>query len=67
MGVSHLLPQSNDNGRAVFSRILALTFLDGVMAEDGGIFEQTQSMLGSGAKKEFHLCDEELLIRHHHK
>jgi phenylpropionate dioxygenase-like ring-hydroxylating dioxygenase large terminal subunit len=43
------------------------TFLDGVMAEDGGIFEQTQSMLGSGAKKEFHLCDEELLIRHHHK
>jgi phenylpropionate dioxygenase-like ring-hydroxylating dioxygenase large terminal subunit len=43
------------------------TFLDGVMAEDGGIFEATQSMLASGAKKELHLSDEELLIRHHHK
>lgn len=43
------------------------TFLDGVLAEDGGIFEATQSMLASGAKKEFHLSDEELLIRHHHK
>ncbi|MFT4581997.1 MAG: phenylpropionate dioxygenase-like ring-hydroxylating dioxygenase large terminal subunit [Gammaproteobacteria bacterium] len=43
------------------------TFLDGVMAEDGGIFEKTQSMLASGAKKEFYLCDEELLIRHNFK
>ncbi len=43
------------------------TFLDGVMAEDGGIFEATQSMLASGAKTEFYLSDEELLIRHHHK
>ncbi len=41
------------------------TFLDGVMAEDGGIFEKTQSMLGSGAKKELIIGDEELLIRHH--
>ena len=41
------------------------TFLDGVMAEDGGIFEKTQSMLGSGAKKQLILGDEELLIRHH--
>ena len=43
------------------------TFLDGVMAEDGGIFEKTQSMLASGAKKEFYLSDEELLIRHNFK
>ena len=41
------------------------TFLDGVMAEDGGIFEKTQSMLGSGAKTELIIGDEELLIRHH--
>ena len=43
------------------------TFLDGVMAEDGGIFEKSQTMLASGAKKEINLSDEELLIRHHHK
>lgn len=42
------------------------TFLDGVMAEDGGIFEKTQTMLGSGAKQQLFLSDEELLIRHHH-
>ena len=41
------------------------TFLDGVMVEDGGTFEQTQTMLASGAKKEVILGDEELLIRHH--
>ncbi len=43
------------------------TFLDGVMAEDGGIFEKSQTMLASGAKKEINFSDEELLIRHHHK
>ncbi len=39
----------------------------GVLVEDGGTFEKTQSMLASGAKKEVILGDEELLIRHHHK
>ena len=43
------------------------TFVDGVLVEDGGTFEKTQSMLASGAKKEVILGDEELLIRHHHK
>ena len=43
------------------------TFVDGVLVEDGGTFEKTQSMLASGAKKEVMLGDEELLIRHHHK
>ena len=43
------------------------TFVDGVMAEDGGIFEKSQTMLASGAKKEIMLGDEELLIRHHHR
>lgn len=35
--------------------------------EDGTTLEKTQSMLASGAKKEIHLQDEELLIRQHHK
>ena len=43
------------------------TFVDGVMAEDGGIFEKSQTMLASGAKNEIVLGDEELLIRHHHR
>ncbi len=43
------------------------TFVDGVLVEDGGTFEKTQSMLASGAKKQVILGDEELLIRHHHK
>ena len=43
------------------------TFVDGVLVEDGGTFEKTQSMLASGAKKHVILGDEELLIRHHHK
>ena len=43
------------------------TFVDGVMAEDGGIFEKSQTMLASGAKNEIILGDEELLIRHHHR
>lgn len=43
------------------------TFVDGVLVEDGGTFEKTQSMLDSGAKKEVILGDEELLIRHHHR
>jgi hypothetical protein len=43
------------------------TFVDGVLVEDGGMFEKIQSMLASGAKKEIIVGDEELLIRHHHK
>lgn len=38
---------------------------DGLM-EDGRTLEETQAMLGSGAKQEFVLQDEELLVRHSH-
>ena len=37
-----------------------------VILEDGRILEETQAMLGSGAKQSFVLHDEELLIRHSH-
>jgi phenylpropionate dioxygenase-like ring-hydroxylating dioxygenase large terminal subunit len=37
-----------------------------VILEDGRTFEETQSVLSSGAKKEFHLHDEEILVRHSH-
>jgi phenylpropionate dioxygenase-like ring-hydroxylating dioxygenase large terminal subunit len=37
-----------------------------IIMEDGRTFEETQSMLSSGAKKEFYLHDEEILIRHSH-
>ena len=42
------------------------TFVDGVLVEDGGKFEKTQSTLASGAKEEGMLADEEVLIRHHY-
>ena len=37
-----------------------------IILEDGRTFEETQTMLSSGAKKEFHLQDEEILVRHSH-
>ena len=37
------------------------------LLEDASTLERTQAMLGSGAKKEIVLQDEELLIRQHHK
>lgn len=37
-----------------------------IILEDGRTFEETQSVLSSGAKKEFHLHDEEILVRHSH-
>lgn len=37
-----------------------------VILEDGRTFEETQSVLSSGAKKEFYLHDEEILVRHSH-
>lgn len=60
-------PKANTLAEKFSQEYSRSTFLDGVMAEDGGIFEKTQSMLASGAKTEFYLSDEELLIRHHHK
>ncbi len=37
-----------------------------IILEDGRTFEETQSVLASGAKKTFVLHDEELLVRHSH-
>lgn len=37
-----------------------------IILEDGKTLEETQSMLASGAKREFPLQDEEVLIRHGH-
>ena len=45
-----------------YSRVL---FRD-IILEDARTLEETQSMLSSGAKKEFYLHDEELLVRHSH-
>lgn len=38
-----------------------------VILEDGRTFEESQSVLSSGAKKEFYLHDEEILVRHSHR
>lgn len=37
-----------------------------IILEDGKTLEETQSMLASGAKREFPLQDEEILVRHSH-
>ncbi len=37
-----------------------------IILEDGRTLEETQAMLSSGAKKEFYLQDEEILVRHSH-
>lgn len=37
-----------------------------IILEDGRTFEETQSVLSSGAKQDFYLHDEEILIRHSH-
>ena len=38
-----------------------------VILEDGRTCEELQSVLSSGAKKEFYLHDEEILVRHSHR
>jgi len=38
-----------------------------IILEDGRTLEETQAMLGSGAKKELVLQDEEILIRQSHR
>lgn len=38
-----------------------------IILEDGRTLEETQRMLGSGAKKGFYLQDEEILVRHSHR
>jgi hypothetical protein len=50
-----------------FSQEYAKVILRDINMEDGSTMERTQAMLGSGAKKEIVLQDQELLIRQHHK
>lgn len=46
---------------------LTVTFLNDIILEDASPSEGMQAMLNSGAIKEFHLNDEEILVRHLHK
>jgi len=53
--------------RERISQELTVSFLNDVLLEDSTPLEGMQAMLNSGALKEFHLNDEELLVRHLHK
>jgi phenylpropionate dioxygenase-like ring-hydroxylating dioxygenase large terminal subunit len=46
---------------------LTVTFLNDVILEDASPLEGMQAMLNSRALREFHLNDEEILVRHLHK
>jgi phenylpropionate dioxygenase-like ring-hydroxylating dioxygenase large terminal subunit len=46
---------------------LTVTFLNDVILEDVSPLEGMQAMLNSGAIQQFHLNDEEILVRHLHK
>lgn len=46
---------------------LTVTLLNDIILEDASPLEGMQAMLNSGALQEFHLNDEEILIRHLHK
>ena len=46
---------------------LTVTFLNDIVLEDASPGEGLQAMLNSRSVKEFHLNDEELLVRHLHK
>jgi phenylpropionate dioxygenase-like ring-hydroxylating dioxygenase large terminal subunit len=46
---------------------LTVTYLNDIVLEDASPLEGMQAMLNSGTLKEFHLNDEELLVRHLHK
>ena len=50
-----------------FSQEYSKILLREALLEDASTLEATQSMLASGAKKEFVLQDQELLVRHGHK
>jgi carnitine monooxygenase subunit len=46
---------------------LTVSFLNDIVLEDASPLEGMQAMLNSGALKEFHANDEEILVRHLHK
>ena len=55
------------NAAQRFSQEYSKVLLREALLEDASTLEATQSMLASGAKKEFVLQDQELLVRHGHK
>lgn len=50
-----------------FSQEYGHVLVRDVILEDGRTFEETQSVLSSGAKTEFPLQDQEILVRHSHR
>jgi len=58
-------PKAKNPGQRFSQEYGNVIFRDIIM-EDGRTFEETQSVLSSGAKKEFYLHDEEILVRHSH-
>ena len=58
-------PKAKTLGQRFSQEYSKVVFRDVIM-EDGRTLEETQSMLSSGAKNEFYLHDEELLVRHSH-
>jgi phenylpropionate dioxygenase-like ring-hydroxylating dioxygenase large terminal subunit len=59
-------PKATTPGQRFSQEYSKVIFRDIIM-EDGRTLEETQSVLSSGAKKEFFLHDEELLVRHSHQ
>ncbi len=53
--------------RERISQELTVSFLNDIVLEDSSPLEGMQAMLNSGAIKEFHMNDEEILVRHLHK
>jgi phenylpropionate dioxygenase-like ring-hydroxylating dioxygenase large terminal subunit len=49
------------------SQALTVSFLNDIVLEDASPLEGMQSMLNSGALKQFYANDEEILVRHLHK
>ena len=63
--VHNYLPKTKSPAHR-FSQEYSKTILRDGLMEDGRTLEETQAMLSSGAKKEFFLQDEELLVRYSH-
>jgi phenylpropionate dioxygenase-like ring-hydroxylating dioxygenase large terminal subunit len=59
-------PKAETVGQRFMQEYGHVIFRD-IILEDGRTLEETQRMLGSGAKKEFYLQDEEILVRHSHR
>ena len=59
-------PKAQTVGQRFMQEYGHVLFRD-IILEDGRTLEETQRMLDSGAKKEFHLQDEEILVRHSHR